>query len=275
MKERPTSTLGEPHLEQINAHYFDGFCGWERRIRNDDDSKTNNTAHRSETFHGARGGLSQTGVDFAGWGTHDQITDGVTSNFDVREGTKKVNFGIRHHDSSSGGVFDGELRFPVFSGDSADRSRQIGTRQTLHIGDVEGVDVKIIDTQEGNGVFESEAHHEGSQEILSLLNGAGVGGVLGGSNLDRLALLVHADLELHVLHNRLVDVHPLVLQGRQSMGGHGYFSAFDLAGSFPQRGELGEVGLQVIQGFFLIDHLIRVLQDSVIGDNKHIVVGHG
>lgn len=89
------------------------------------------------------------------------------------------------------------------------------------------LDVEIIQPQQRDRVVDVEPEGEGAHEVGALLDGAGVGGDLGGAQLDALALHVHAALQPEVLHERRVDLGPGGLEGRHAVRRDGHLAVLD------------------------------------------------
>lgn len=139
-----------------------------------------------------------------------------------------MDLGIGEHDPGTGGILDGELSLAVLAGDAADGAGEVVAGEGLDVLDLEGLDVEVVEAEEGDGVVDVEAEGEGAHEVLALLQGAGVGGVLGGAQLDAPVLHVHAHLQLQVLDEGRVDLGPRALERREAVRGDRHFARLDV-----------------------------------------------
>lgn len=64
-----------------------------------------------------------------------------------------MNIRFCEDDSSFAGVLDSEFRLSVLSGNTTNRTRQVIAVQGLHILDLEGVQVQVIQTKQCSGVL--------------------------------------------------------------------------------------------------------------------------
>ena len=69
----------------------------------------------------------------------DKVAHCITCNFDVVEGSEKVDFSFSKHDACSCGVFDGEFGFPVLARNAADGAAQVVAVQGLHVFNFKGL----------------------------------------------------------------------------------------------------------------------------------------
>lgn len=74
---------------------------------------------------------------------------------------------VGNHDSRIGRVFYRELGFSFLSGNSRNGSGQMLAVQHLHVFDLKGLQVNIIETKHGDAVVQREAKHEGLQKLSS------------------------------------------------------------------------------------------------------------
>lgn len=90
-----------------------------------------------------------------------------------------MDLAIGEDDSRLGGILNRPLRLPVLACDAAYRAAQMIAGQVLHILDLEGLDVQIVQLQESDCVLDVESHDgKGTHEVLPFLEGAGFGGVV-------------------------------------------------------------------------------------------------
>lgn len=169
-----------------------------------------------------RGNDPEVVVHLAGLVSENEGDDGLAGHANVLEGTEDMNAGAGEDDSGFCGCFhlvstsalslqssqDGEptilnrkLGLSVLACNTTNRTSQsIGAEGLTNILDIEGLNIERIETEQGNGIVNVEAHGEGGDEIGTHLQGFGSGGVSAGAELDALLLDVHADLELAVLY---------------------------------------------------------------------------
>lgn len=110
-----------------------------------------------------------------------------------------MDLAVREHDPRLARVLDRKLGLAVFPRYPPDRPAQMLAVQRLHVFDLEGLDVEIVEPQQGDGVVDVEAEREGADEVLAFLQRVGRGCVAGRAHLDGLGLDVHAHLEFEVL----------------------------------------------------------------------------
>ena len=138
-------------------------------------------------------------VNLAGILPQDQTHDALPGHVDVLEPAEDVDLGIGQHDAGAARVLDGELGLAVFAGDAADGAAHVLALQGLDVFDLEGLDVEVVEAEEGDGVVDVEAQREGFDEVFPLLQSRGAGGLRGGAELHAAGFDVHADLEVEVL----------------------------------------------------------------------------
>lgn len=90
------------------------------------------------------------------------------------------------------------------------------------------IDIQIIQPQQSNRIIDIKAQGQSLDEILALLEGTGVRGEFGVSQLNSLILNVHADLQLEVLTERGVDLRPGGFDGGKAVRRDGDFAGFDV-----------------------------------------------
>lgn len=78
-----------------------------------------------------------------------------------------MNLTVSNNDSRVGRVFYRELCFSLLSGNSRNGSGQMLAVQHLHVFDLKGLQVNIIETKHGDAVVQREAQHESLQKLCS------------------------------------------------------------------------------------------------------------
>ncbi len=110
-----------------------------------------------------------------------------------------MHLAIRQHHPRPRRILNRKLGLPILPRYPPDRPPQMLSLQRLDVLDLEGLDVEVIQPQEGDGIVDVEAQREGFEEVFALLEGVWAGGVAGGAELDGAGFGVHAHLEVEVL----------------------------------------------------------------------------
>ena len=95
-----------------------------------------------------------------------------------------MNSRIGNDNSSPGGILNGKSRLTVLPGHASDGTGQVIAAQELHVRDLEGLEVQIVQSQERDRVLHLKAQHEGGNEIGTFLEGTGIEGVGGCFDFD-------------------------------------------------------------------------------------------
>lgn len=74
----------------------------------------------------------------------------------ILETTQDMNLLVRQHNTCATRVLNRELCFTVFAGDAADGAPHVLALQGLHVLDLEGLDVEVVEAEEGDGVVDVE-----------------------------------------------------------------------------------------------------------------------
>jgi hypothetical protein len=64
----------------------------------------------------------------------------------------------------------------------------------LHVFNLESLEKQIVESQQSDGIIESESEHEGSEKIIGALNGRSVDGLFAFPDVDGFLFGVHTDL---------------------------------------------------------------------------------
>ena len=123
-------------------------------------------------------------------------------------------------DACFGGVLDGILALAVLTSNAADRAREVVALEDLHVGHLEGVHEEVLDTKQGDRVGDVEAQKVCTHKVGGLLQRVDVVGVLRRLDLHATVARVHPHVQLQVLHDRRIDLHPLLAQRRVAMRRH-------------------------------------------------------
>ena len=91
---------------------------------------------------------------------------------------------------------------------------------------LECLDVKVVQSQQSDGIVHLEAKGKRLDKVLALLQRPRVDGVLRRAQLHRLALNVHPALQLEVLDEWRVDGRPRLLEGCHSVRRDGDLASF-------------------------------------------------
>merc|ERR1719334_1743802 len=65
---------------------------------------------------------------------------------------QQMNLGVGEHDAHFADIFDGEFGFAVRAGDAADGARQMIAFEFFHVGDFEGFEEKVGETNQSQSV---------------------------------------------------------------------------------------------------------------------------
>ena len=168
-------------------------------------------------------------VDFSWRSSDDEVADGISRELDVGEGAEDVDLLVGHDDSRASGVLNRILRLAILARDSTKGSGEVVPMEHLHVSHHEGVDVEVVQTEQGYCILKLEAHHECLHEILAFLNSPEIVGTVGGLELNTPRLRVEPNLQLEVLDDRTHQVLPLTPQRRQAMGRAADLPVLDLA----------------------------------------------
>lgn len=84
-----------------------------------------------------------------------------------------MHLAIRQHHSGTTCILNGEFRLAVFPGYSSYGAAEMVAGQRLDVLDLKGLDVQVVESQEGDGVVGVEAEGEGAQEVFATLEGGG------------------------------------------------------------------------------------------------------
>lgn len=141
-------------------------------------------SQRSTPLRQSGGDGSELGVDLPRRGAQDQTAEGVPGNLDVDEGAENVDLLVGDDDPGAGAVLDGELGLSPFAGEPADGPLLVLAAQRLHVLDLEGLDVEVVQAEEGDRVCHVEAEHEGVHEVSALLQVAHLRRVPSGLQFD-------------------------------------------------------------------------------------------
>ena len=94
---------------------------------------------------------------------------------DVLEAAEDVNLAVREHDARPARILNRKLGLPGLAGDPADGAREVLAVQRLDVADLKGLDVEVVEPEEGDGVVDVEAERDGAEEVVALLEGFGRG----------------------------------------------------------------------------------------------------
>ncbi len=158
-------------------------------------------------------------VDLSRRRADNQVADRITGEANVGIRAEDMHLGVRNDDTGASGVLDSVFGLAVLAGNTADRAGEVVARQHLHVRHQERLNIQVLQPQQRHSVLDLEAHEEGLDEVLALLDGARVHCPLAGLELDASILGIEADLEKEVLHEGGDDMLPLVAQRRQAVGG--------------------------------------------------------
>jgi len=128
-----------------------------------------------------------------------------------------MNVCIGQNDSSLCGILNGILRLSRDPRYPSNGSGQMFATQTLDILDLERVNEQLIQSQQGDRITNLETQHERTNIIGTFLQGIGDAGFSGGLEFHTSFLRVHANLDLHVLNDGRIQLHPMALQWGVSM----------------------------------------------------------
>lgn len=159
------------------------------------------------------GNVSHVVVNLAGRCTEDQITDGISCHSDVGIGAKHVNASVGYNDAGSGGILNGKTSLTILTSDTTNGTGQVIATQELDVGNLERFNVQIVQSKEGHGVLHFEAQHKSGNEIGSLLQRAGILGVVRGLHLHAPGASIEPNLQLEIFHERHENLLPVVAKG--------------------------------------------------------------
>jgi hypothetical protein len=142
---------------------------------------------------------AQVSIDLARVLAQNQRHDALARNVDVLEAAEDVDLLVGQDDAGAARVLDGELCLPVLAGNAADGAAHVLALQGLDVLDLKGLDVQVVEAQQGDGVVDVEAQREGLDKVLALLQRVGRRRQRRGAQLDRARLDVHAHLQVQVL----------------------------------------------------------------------------
>ena len=128
-------------------------------------------------------------------------------------------------------ILDGVLALAVLAGDAADCTGQVVAFEDLHIGDHKGVDEEIFDAQKGYRIANFEAEQVGFHKVSRFLQRVEIIRVGAGFDLNAAVSWVHAHIELEMLDNRRIDLHPVLAQRCVSIRRHLHAPELSLAAS--------------------------------------------
>lgn len=162
-------------------------------------------------------------INFRRWATHDKITESSSGKLDILERSKNVDLRICEYNSGFCDILDGEFCPATFSCKPTNRSREMITFQRFYILNFKRLHEEIVQSEKSQGVIHFEAEDESLDEVCRLLQMADVLGVLAGPDLNVPGPQVEPDLQVKVLHHGTEDLHPVVLEGGVTVGGHRNF----------------------------------------------------
>ena len=154
------------------------------------------------------GNRPQVAIDLAWRLSENQADHRLPCNVNVLESSQDVNLRVCQNDTSSTGILNSKLGLSILSSNSTDSTGLTVTMHRPHVLDLEGLDVKIVETEEGNGIVHIESKSESLHKVLAFLQSAGVTCVFRSSEFDGLSLDVHTALQLQMLDEGRVDRGP-------------------------------------------------------------------
>jgi hypothetical protein len=89
--------------------------------------------------------------------------------------------------------------------------------QSLDVLDLESVQEEVVEPQHSDGIVETEAQHEGLQEVIGALDGSPVFSFLALPHIDGLLLHIHPNLQLHILDHSLAYLFPARLERSETV----------------------------------------------------------
>ena len=105
-----------------------------------------------------------------------------------------MNSRVGNDNARAGGILNGKSRLTILSGDASHGTGQVIAAQEFHIGNLEGFQVQVIESQERDRILNIKAQHECGHEIGALLEGAGIERVRGCFDLDRSCFCIETNL---------------------------------------------------------------------------------
>mmetsp|Transcript_33363 Transcript_33363/g.80694 ORF Transcript_33363/g.80694 Transcript_33363/m.80694 type:complete len:236 (+) Transcript_33363:161-868(+) len=199
-------------------------------------------------------------VDLARRCPQDQIANSIPRHSNITVTTQHMYPRVGDNNPSPCRIFYGKARLTILTRHAANRSREMITPQYLHVSDLEGFDVQIIQTEQCNGILRFESHHEGPDEVGALLQARRVQRVPRGLHLHGSGARVKSHLELQIFHEGSQELFPILAQGRVSMRRTADAAVFGL--SARARGVGGE---------FLKGRLLYCVGSMVL--RLHFIVG--
>ena len=102
----------------------------------------------------------------------------------VLKPAQDVYLAVRQHDPRLARVLNRKLGLPVVARDPADCAREVLAVQRLHVTNLKGLDVEVVEPEEGDGVVDVEAEAYRAQKVVALLKSfswgvVGCAGVVG------------------------------------------------------------------------------------------------
>jgi len=138
--------------------------------------------------------------------------------------SEQMDLGVGEHDADFAYVFDGEFGFAVGAGDAADGARQMVAFEFFNVGDFEGFEEEVVETNQSQSVGDVEAQDERANEVGRLLEGTNGFGFIAGFDFHVSRLQVKSDLKFQMLHDRRVNLLPVLFQRRIPIVGNWNFS---------------------------------------------------
>ena len=89
----------------------------------------------------------------------------------VLKPAQDVYLAVRQHDPRLARVLNRKLGLSVVARDPADRAREVLAVQRLHVTNFKGLDVEVVEPEEGDGVVDVEAEAYRAQKVVALLKG--------------------------------------------------------------------------------------------------------
>ena len=117
-------------------------------------------------------------IDFTRRRPQYQADNRLPRDMNVLESAQDMYLAVRQHDPRPARILNREAGLAVVARDPADRAREVLAVQRLHVADLKGLDVEIVEPEEGDGVVDVEAEAYRAEEVVALLEGFG-GGVVG------------------------------------------------------------------------------------------------
>ena len=87
---------------------------------------------------------------------------------------------IGHHNPTPCRVLNCEPRLTVLPSHSPNCTAEMVPAQEFDVGDLERLDIEVIESEEGDRILDFEAEAVGGYEVGAFLEGAGIECVLGG-----------------------------------------------------------------------------------------------